>query len=92
MGDAVALDKGARSKGEGPKTHIGFRLVESLKARGPGATPVSRRRCARPGSARRSEKEKGMSGGRPPSGACRRLERRSRLSALNRTNNLLLAI
>jgi uncharacterized protein (DUF4415 family) len=37
---AVALNKGARSKAEGPKVHIGFRLakdvVESLKASGPG--------------------------------------------------------
>ena len=37
---AVALDKGARPKAEGPKVHIGFRLaadvVESLKASGPG--------------------------------------------------------
>ena len=38
--EAVALDKTARSKSEGPKVHIGFRLaadvVESVRASGPG--------------------------------------------------------
>ena len=38
--EAVALNKTARSKAEGPKIHIGFRLaadvVGSLKASGPG--------------------------------------------------------